>query len=376
MGIDGSSVRSGGGVSYLAGLLDAASPAEQGIDRIRVWAKRSTLAQLPDRPWLDRLETPLLERPLPMRVWWQRFVFPGLVGDCDVVFVPGGTAPYDLAPMVTMSQNMLPFDRVEARRYGPGWVTLRLKILRRTQLRSFARSQGVIFLSDHARREISAALGAGPPSATIPHGISDAFRIEPRRSRPLSACSPDDPLRLLYVSIVDVYKHQWHVAEAVARLRRAGLPVALDLVGPAYQPALSRLKKTLDELDPEGSFLRYHGAVPHSVLPDHLRKAELFVFASSCENLPNILIEGMAAGLPIACSRRPPMPDVLGDAGETFDPEDVDQIESVVGELARDVDRRDELARRAWEQSQGYSWKRCADETLSFLAATARAAAA
>ena len=60
-----------------------------------------------------------------------------------------------------------------------------------------------------------------------------------------------------------------------------------------------------------------------AALPEHLREAELFVFASSCENLPNILIEGMAAGLPIACSRRPPMPEVLGDAGESFDPEAV-----------------------------------------------------
>ena len=40
-----------------------------------------------------------------------------------------------------------------------------------------------------------------------------------------------------YTSIVDVYKHQWNVAEAVLRLRREGMPVTLDLVGPAYPPA-------------------------------------------------------------------------------------------------------------------------------------------
>ena len=46
-----------------------------------------------------------------------------------------------------------------------------------------------------------------------------------------------------------MYKHQWHVADAIAQLRKSGLPVVLDLVGPAYAPALERLNKTLDCID-------------------------------------------------------------------------------------------------------------------------------
>ena len=33
-------------------------------------------------------------------------------------------------------------------------------------------------------------------------------------------------------------------------------------------------------------------------------KVDLFAYPTSCENLPNILLEAMAAGLPIACSDR------------------------------------------------------------------------
>jgi len=40
----------------------------------------------------------------------------------------------------------------------------------------------------------------------------------------------------------------------------------------------------------------------------------------------NILVEAMASGLPIACSNRGPMPEVLGDAGVYFDPEDPHDI--------------------------------------------------
>jgi glycosyltransferase involved in cell wall biosynthesis len=42
--------------------------------------------------------------------------------------------------------------------------------------------------------------------------------------------------------------------------------------------------------------------------------------------MPNILLEAMAAGLPIACSNRGPMPEVLGTAGLYFNPENPAEI--------------------------------------------------
>ena len=53
---------------------------------------------------------------------------------------------------------------------------------------------------------------------------------------------PDDnPYRVLYVSIIDQYKHQWNLIDAIGSLRKMGLPIVLDLVGPSYIPALNRM---------------------------------------------------------------------------------------------------------------------------------------
>jgi glycosyltransferase involved in cell wall biosynthesis len=377
IGIDASNLRSGGSITHLANLLAAGDPRAHGIERVVVWSWRGLAERLAPRDWLELRCDPALEAPLWRRLVWQRRALPRLAAEsCDLLFAPGGSAPHGFEPTVSMSQNMLPFEYRELARYGVSRMALRLALLRISQARSFRRCRGLIFLSDYARRGVTAKIGPHPRTAVVPHGIEERFRCEPRRVRALAACSASDPLRLLYVSIVDAYKHQWQVAEAVARLRAEGIPLAIDFVGPAYPPALRRLRAAQERLDPRGDFLRYVGPVSHEELPERYRRAEIFVFASSCENLPNIQIEAMASGLPIAAAARGPMPEILAGAGALFDPEHPESIADALRALASDPERRESCARAAYQLARDYSWERCARETWSFLASVAAGAAA
>lgn len=377
VGIDAANLRSGGGVTHLKELLAAAEPANQGVQRVVVWGGKSTLDELPKTPWLEKAHHPWLDRGLPYRVLWQRRLLPRLASQvgCRVLFCPGGLAPTTFRPVVTMCRNLLPFERREMYRYGMSSQLVRLMLLRQAQAASFREADGVIFLTRYAqervRREVREITGA---TAIIPHGVNQGFFCKPRPQRSVTRGSDGPSFRIVYVSIVNLYKHQWHVATAVARLRRDELPVELELVGPAYPPALRRLETSMLRLDPTGAFLRYRGFVPHDELPMVYKQADLGIFASSCENLPNILLESMAAGLPIACSNRGPMPEVLGEAGMYFDPEDPDDIVRALRELIASPELRAEKAQMAFERAQRYSWRRCADETFAFLARVANGA--
>jgi glycosyltransferase involved in cell wall biosynthesis len=143
-------------------------------------------------------------------------------------------------------------------------------------------------------------------------------------------------------------------------------------VGPAFRAGLKRLTEELNRLDPSSEFVQYRGAVPYETLHNFYKEADLKVFASSCENMPNILLEAMSAGLPIACSRHGPMPEVLGDAGVYFDPEDSHEIAEAIETLIRSPQLRARNAGIGFERAQQYSWKRCASETFAFLAECAR----
>ena len=86
--------------------------------------------------------------------------------------------------------------------------------------------------------------------------------------------------------------------------------------------------------------------------------------------MPVTLVEAMAVALPIACSNRGPMPEVLADGGVYFDPEDGDSIAGAIEEIIQSPALRSAISQRAKALSQQYNWKRCADETMSFVAKT------
>ncbi len=271
LGIDASNLRAGGGVTHLRELLTAADPVAHGITQVTVWAGGATLAQLPQgRSWLALRHERALDGPLPLRLGWQQRSLGRAAAECcDVLFVPGGLCLTRFRPFITMSRNMLPFENSERRRYGMSLMRAKLTLLRAGQTSTLRRADGVVFLTEYARQTILAYTGRlRGATAVVPHGVNAAFRRTPK---PVAAVSKGDrgrPCRLLYVSIVDAYKHQWHVAEAVARLRDDGWPVEIDFVGGSYPPALRRLRQIIARRDPTGAFLRYRGMVPYQALPD------------------------------------------------------------------------------------------------------------
>lgn len=370
LGIDASNIRSGGGVTHLMELLRAANPLVHGFAQVIVWSGHATLRQIEDRPWLVKAHLPVLDKGLLHRSLWQRFRLSNLAraAGCDLLFVPGGSYAGSFCPMVTMSQNLLPFEWTELWRFGWSWMTLKWLLLRWTQTSSFRHANGVIFLTQYAQGIVFKITGDLPcKTVIVPHGIRDLFSCPPRKQQTLDRYSIDQPFRILYVSIVDMYKHQWHVVEAVARLRRSGLPIVLDLVGPSYPPALERLNRALAKHDPKAEFVRYAGAVPHNEMHLRYTQADLALFASSCETFGQIVTEAMSAGLPIACSNRSAMPELLGNAGVYFDPENPEDIANAVKRLIESPELRTEKAWAAFERVRQYSWQRCADETFSFL---------
>jgi glycosyltransferase involved in cell wall biosynthesis len=171
----------------------------------------------------------------------------------------------------------------------------------------------------------------------------------------------------LYVSILEPYKHQLKVLNALAQTRAAGRSVVLDLVGPSAEGEAEALTRECVRLGLASDVVRYHGAVPYDHLEVIYRQADAFIFASSCETFGIILLEAMAAGLPLLCSSRSSLPEVAGDAAVYFDPLDVASLGRAITAIYDDGTRRESLAFRSRRRAAQFSWERCARETFGFV---------
>ncbi len=100
-------------------------------------------------------------------------------------------------------------------------------------------------------------------------------------------------------------------------------------------------------------------------LHDLYRSASLFVYPSLYEGFGLPPLEAMSLGTPVACSDSTSIPEVVGGAGEYFDPTRTDSIAQALESVLYSATRRQELINLGRKRAERFSWDRCAQETLA-----------
>ena len=372
--IDASNIRKGGGVTHLQEVLNAADFSKHGFSKVTVWAPQATLDRIGDVPGLVRKGHPLIEKAGWHAFWFRKRILDQLIEpETDLLWSPGGTCNSKFRPYVTMVRNFLPFEKEERDRFKFSKAWLRYLYLGRAQILSFKRALGLIHIS-HKTNEVINQMTELPGVAqtTIHHGLNERFYLAPREQRDFVDFTAVHPARLLYVSPINHYKHQDKLIQAVALVRAKGIPVQLDLVGPAFPAAKVVYDRVIAEIDPTGEWVHWHGEVPYHEVQNYYRNADLYPCMSSCETFGMILLEAMASGLPILCSNKSALPEIQGGSCPEVDPEDIPAVAEALELMIRDKALRAQCAQAAYERAQTFTWKKCADETFAFLASCVR----
>ncbi len=297
------------------------------------------------------------------RFLWENFYLPFLLvtKKIDILFAPAGILPKLFLPAsckyVTVCQNMLPFAPEEVKRSPSLIFRLKFKLLYFSQIFSFRRSDLVIFISHHAQQVILPLVKKQIRSVVIPHGIPSEFKNDQKQASPF-------PFNyVLYVSSFFEYKAQLQViASWKDYLDQSNSSEKLVLLGydkTNYGETVRReiINQSLSDK------VMLISAIPYQDLPPYYQNARALIFASSCENCPNILLESLASGRPVLSSSYPPMPEFAGEAALYFNPYKTHELTQKLIQLQIDAQLGENLGRKGKEQVSFYTIEKTVKET-------------
>lgn len=102
------------------------------------------------------------------------------------------------------------------------------------------------------------------------------------------------------------------------------------------------------------------------ILANLYKYAESFVYPSKYEGFGLPPLEAMKYGTPVIVSNTSSIPEVVGNAGIYFAPEDIEDIAFKIDSLLEKSELREELSKKGLEQVKLFSWNKCANETINF----------
>jgi len=224
-----------------------------------------------------------------------------------------------------------------------------MAVLTRVSARSAHR---VITISHAARDDLVASFGLAPEKIDV---------------APLGVRIPEETTRdavegvVLCVAQKRPYKNLASLVRAVAELRDEGATLVLPGTPTEHEQELRELAQQLGAADR----VRFPAWVSEDELEALYRSATCFVLPSLIEGFGLPVLEAMARGVPVACSDRPSLPEVAGDAALLFDPLDQSAVTEAVRRLLRDAELRTTLVERGLARAREFIWRRTAEATLA-----------
>jgi glycosyltransferase involved in cell wall biosynthesis len=122
-----------------------------------------------------------------------------------------------------------------------------------------------------------------------------------------------------------------------------------------------------------GERVKVLGYLPYEELPFLYNLARLMVFPSLFEGFGIPLVEAMACGCPVVCSRAASIPEVVGEAGVTFDPLSAEDMADKVNSVWQDGGRISDMKIRGLERARIFDWETTARKTVATYERAVRA---
>jgi glycosyltransferase involved in cell wall biosynthesis/peptidoglycan/xylan/chitin deacetylase (PgdA/CDA1 family) len=229
---------------------------------------------------------------------------------------------------------------------GPSGVLGRLYLLykRTVMTRVLRDAASVIALSEVQRHVLEQKYGVRSEAIrVIPNGVAPEYFVD--KAQNLAS----QPLQLLYVGRLSVQKRVDRIIKAMAHL---DVPVELTIVGDGEdRSSLEALAKSLSL-----RHVQFVGSLTGQALRDAYAAADAFVLPSDREGMPLVVLEAMAAGLPIIGSDVVGIRELVDGVGILVKDPGAETFAAAIQRLEGDKRLRVRLSDASKAHAQKYAW--------------------
>lgn len=273
----------------------------------------------------------------------------------DALLLPAGTrriCPLSPVPTTAVVHDLNAME-------SPGrFSQVRAIYARQVLLRALARSHAVVAVSSNTAQQLRRLGLPGHKIRVVRNGVDPAAfaRPAPEKIAQALASLRLEPGYLLYVSRIEhPAKNHRNLLDAYALVRRRCPDTPpLVLAGKDWDGA-EVVHRRAEQPDVR-EHVRFTGYVAEETLPAVYAGALALVFPSLAEGFGLPLLEAMAAGCPVLCSDRPPMNEIVGEAGYCFEPEYPEDIAEGMALAVCDETWRQGLIARGHQRVLRNTW--------------------
>ncbi|MCQ2584840.1 MAG: glycosyltransferase family 4 protein [Treponema sp.] len=167
-------------------------------------------------------------------------------------------------------------------------------------------------------------------------------------------------------SISGVEKNHLNLVKAFEIFKeKTGLPQRLVIAGNDGEYSEVLHKAAFDSSCAEDIFIT--GYFQFESLAKLYAGSDACIFPARNEGVGMPVLEAMACGVPVICSNSGALPEIGGDAPLYFDPDDINEMASLMEKVVQDQDLRSEMIRKGADRVSTFNWETTVAETLNVL---------
>ena len=233
---------------------------------------------------------------------------------------------------------------------------------------SLDRDSVIFAISEYTKQDLLAYRTDLTPSqvTVIPLAAAEKFRfcedVSQRVNMRTRYGIPAGVPYILSLATLEVRKNMEQVVRSFVRYLDQNPQCDLHLVLSGMSGwKLERLESALATAEKWRDRIILTGFVDDADLSALYSDALCFLYLSRYEGFGLPPLEAMACGTPVITSNNSSLPEVVGTAGVTLDPDDIEAVARAIADMVGSPGFRDRYSQLALERARLFSWDRCAE---------------